>query len=259
MPHADATYVASAERRHRLDRPKSAVEDDCSLGRGEPRHKNKTKQVTDIREDRNVSIRYVDTPPYIAQSRRCARRQPGRRRAVHRLRARRGVGQDRHGQPADRRAVGAGAKRGRRRQICRGRDQQEGRHFGPPSRAPGRRFGQRRRHRRAEDAQIDRSRPGLRHPRRCEFRHRLCHVAGDIREESVPHRARRSHRPDHRHQLQMERVPGLQHHDHGRVRGDAGAGEEIRQEVVLHHAGLRLRPLLAGRLRQGADQARRHL
>src|ERR1700726_1674026 len=44
MPHADATYVASAERRHRLDHPTSGVEDVCGLGTGEPRHKNKTKQ-----------------------------------------------------------------------------------------------------------------------------------------------------------------------------------------------------------------------
>ena len=175
---------------------------------------------------KNVTIRHVDTPSHIAQGRRCARRQPGHRRAVHRHRARRGAGQDRHGQSADRRVVGTGAKRGRRRQICRGRDQQEGRHFGPPGPAPGRGFGQRRRHRRAEDAQADRPRSGLRHPRRRQFRHRLRHVAGDVREESVPHRARRPHRSDHRHQLQMERVPRLQHHVDGRQRGDAGAGEE---------------------------------
>ena len=30
----------------------------------------------------------------------------------------------------------------------------------------------------------------------------------------------------------------------------AGAGEAVRQEMVLHHAGLRLRPHAAGRLRQ---------
>ena len=44
------------------------------------------------------------------------------------------------------------------------------------------------------------------------------------REESLPHRARRPHRSDHRHQLQMERVPRLQHHDDGRRGGDAGTG-----------------------------------
>ena len=42
-------------------------------------------------------------------------------------------------------------------------------------------------------------------------------------------------------------------------RGHAGAGQAVRQEVVLHHAGLRLRPHAAGCLHQGAEQARRHL
>ncbi len=171
--------------------------------------------------------------------------------------ARRRAGQDRHGQSADRRAVGAGAKRGRRRQIRRRRNQQEGRHSRPPGPAPGRGFGQRRRHRRAEDAQADRSRSGRRDPRRRQFRHRLRDVAGDHREESLPYRAGRPYRPDHRHQLQMERVPRLQHHVDGRQRGHARTGQEVRQEVVLHHARLRLRPHAAGCVRQGADQARR--
>jgi hypothetical protein len=43
MPHADATYVASAERRRRLDHPKGAVEDVCGLGTGEARHENNKK------------------------------------------------------------------------------------------------------------------------------------------------------------------------------------------------------------------------
>jgi hypothetical protein len=44
MPHADATYVASAERRRRLDHPNGAVEDDCGLGTGEARHENNKKR-----------------------------------------------------------------------------------------------------------------------------------------------------------------------------------------------------------------------
>ncbi len=74
-----------------------------------------------------------------------------------------------------------------------------------------------------------------------------------------PHRAGRPHRSDHRHQLQMERLPRLQHHHDGRQRRYARTGETVRQEVVLHHAGLCLRPHAAGRLHQGADQTRRHL
>jgi hypothetical protein len=44
MPHADTTYVASAERRPHLDHPKSAVEDVCGLGTGEARHENIKKR-----------------------------------------------------------------------------------------------------------------------------------------------------------------------------------------------------------------------
>ena len=38
-------------------------------------------------------------------------------------------------------------------------------------------------------------------------------------EEGVPHRPRRPHRSDHRHRLQVERVPHLQHHGDGHRRG----------------------------------------
>jgi hypothetical protein len=44
MPYADATYVASVERRHRLDHPKGAVEDVCGLGMGEAWHENNKKR-----------------------------------------------------------------------------------------------------------------------------------------------------------------------------------------------------------------------
>jgi hypothetical protein len=51
MPRANATYVASAERRHRLDRPKGGVEDDCGLGMGQTPAQEPKEQVSDIRED----------------------------------------------------------------------------------------------------------------------------------------------------------------------------------------------------------------
>ena len=38
-----------------------------------------------------------------------------------------------------------------------------------------------------------------------------------------------------------------------------GAGQAVRQEVVLHHAGLRLRPHAAGRLRQEPEEGRRRV
>ena len=47
---------------------------------------------------------------------------------------------------------------------------------------------------------------------------------------------------DHRQGLQMERVPGLQHHADGSQFGIERAVQQVRQEMALHHARLRLRP-----------------
>src|SRR3984885_5948820 len=85
-----------------------------------------------IREDRNVIAQSVTTPSHAHPGRSCARRQPGRRRTIHHPGFRRRTGQNRHGQSVDRRALGAGEKRGRRRQICRGRDDKRGRILGRP-------------------------------------------------------------------------------------------------------------------------------
>src|SRR6202035_2110878 len=88
MPRADATYVASAERRHRLDRPKGAVEDVCGPGTGEARrennkkHGNNKKQDTDIRENQechNSTRRYA-----VAHCSRPALRSAPARSSPHR-------------------------------------------------------------------------------------------------------------------------------------------------------------------------------
>ena len=66
-------------------------------------------------------------------------------------------------------------------------------------------------------------------------------------EGRVPHRARRPYRQRHRHAMPLERVPRLQHDAHGNQFGFQAAAHLLRQEVVLHHHRLRLRPLAAGR------------
>ena len=69
------------------------------------------------------------------------------------------------------------------------------------------------------------------------------------------HRAGRPYRPDHRQGLQVEHVPHLQHDGDGCRRRHRRTGEAVRQEVVLHHARLRLRPDAAGQLRQEPESA----
>ena len=138
-------------------------------------------------------------------------------------------------------------------------DEQEGRHSRPARPAPGRGQRQRYRHRRAKGPQADRARQRRHDHGRRELRHRLRDHGRDQREEGVPHRPGRPHRPDHRQGLQVEHVPHLQHHRDGRRRRHRRAGEALRQEMVLHHAGLCLRPDAAGQLRQEPDGARRHL
>ena len=95
-------------------------------------------------------------------------------------------------------------------------DQRQGRHPRPQGRSPGRGLDQRRRrHRRAEGHQAGRARQG-RLPHR---QYQLGAGPGDgqlhLREEGVPHRARRPHRLRHRHAVPLERVPRLQHDAHG--------------------------------------------
>ena len=51
----------------------------------------------------------------------------------------------------------------------------------------------------------------------------------------------------HRHAVPLERVPRLQHDAHGNQFGVQAAAQELRQEVVLHHHRLRLRPQLCRR------------
>ena len=77
--------------------------------------------------------------------------------------------------------------------------------------------------------------------------------------EGVPHRAGRPHRPDHRHRLQVERLPHLQHNVDGRRGGHRRPGQAVRQEVVLHHPGLCLRPHAAGQLHQEPEGAGRRV
>ena len=177
---------------------------------------------------------------------------------LHHQGPRRNAGADRHGRSADRRLCRDRAERGGGSEIRHRGDQQEGRHSGPAGRTPGRRLRQRRRHRRAENPQADRARSGELHHRRRQFRHRDRDGAGHQRKEGAPYRLGRSHRSDHRHELLVERVQGLQLHHHGRQRHRHHADGEIRQEMVLPDAGLRLWPLGAGRLRKAPEGRRRH-
>ncbi len=178
---------------------------------------------------------------------------------LHHQGPRRNAGADRNGRSADRGLCRDRAGRGGGRQIRRRRNQQEGRHSGPAGRTPDRRLGQRRRHRRAEDAQADRARSGELHHRRRQFRHCDGDGAGHQREEGAAHRLGRSHRRITGDELLVERVPGLQLHRHGRQRHRLHADGEVRQEMVLPDAGLRLWPLGAGRLRKAAEGRGRHL
>ncbi len=57
--------------------------------------------------------------------------------------------------------------------------------------------------------------------------------------------------------LQVERVPHLQHHQHGRQRGLRRADQAVRQALVFHHAGLCVRPHLAGWVHQEPEEGRR--
>ena len=177
---------------------------------------------------------------------------------LHHQGARRNAGADRHGRSADRGLCRNRAGRGGGRKIRRRGDQQEGRHSGQARRTPDRGLRQRCRHRRAEDAQADRTRSGELHHRRREFRHRDRDGAGHQREEGAPYRLRRSYRSDHRRQLLVERVPGLQFHRHGRQCHRHHADGEVRQEMVLPDAGLRVWTLGPGRLRETAEGRGRH-
>ena len=80
--------------------------------------------------------------------------------------------------------------------------------------------------------------------------------ASNVQEGHVPHRARRPHRPGHRHRLPLERLPRLQHDAHGNQCGLQAADQQIRQEMVLHHARLRLRPYAC---RQGFEASLKQL
>ena len=102
-------------------------------------------------------------------------------------------------------------------------------------------------HRGAEGRQADRPRQGQLPDRQ----HQFGAGAGDGQREQpegrVSHRARRPYRQRDRHAMPLERVPRLQHHAHGNQFGVQAAAQQLRQEVVLHHDRLRLRPLAAGR------------
>ena len=181
------------------------------------------------------------------QSRSCARRHASGEPVRGEVACRR-AGQDRPRQSADRHLCRAWQERTDRR-ATRGRaDQRQERHSRPQGRYAGRGFDQRRRRDRgAEGEQADRPRQGQLPARQ----HQLGAGAGDgehqLREEGVPHRARRPHRLRHRHAVPLERVPRLQHDAHGDQFGLQAAAHKLRQEVVLHHDRLRLRPLAAGR------------
>ena len=137
-------------------------------------------------------------------------------------------------------------------QLAIERNQRQGRHSRPAGANAGRGFHQRRRrHRGSEIAQADRGRQGRLSARQRELGARFGDGAGRRRKRHAAHRARRPHRRHHRQILPLERVPRLQHHADGGHRGGRRADQGLRQEVVLHHARLRLRPHAGGRHDQG--------
>ena len=58
--------------------------------------------------------------------------------------------------------------------------------------------------------------------------------------------------------LPLERLPRLQHDADGGECGRERADQGLRQEILLHHAGLRLRTHAGSRHGQGVRRARRH-
>ena len=144
-------------------------------------------------------------------------------------------------------------------QLAVDADQRQGRHSRPQGRASGRGLDQRRRrHRGAESPQADRPRQG-RLPAR---QHQLGAGAGDGQvaiEKGVFHIVPGGH---------TDAVTGKQCHwnvfrvcNTTRMETNSvaeAADQDVRQEVVLPHAGLRLRPCPAARLRGGAQAVRRH-
>ena len=128
---------------------------------------------------------------------------------LHHQGPRRDAGQDRDCRSAHRRLCRDRPERSGGRQIRRRGDQQEGRHHGPAEiELLVEDFGQRRRHRRAENPQADRTRWRQLHHRRRQFRHRDRDGAGHQRKEGAAHRRRRPHRSDHRLQLQSGTCSG---------------------------------------------------
>ena len=94
----------------------------------------------------------------------------------------------------------------------------------------------------AEGAQADRRRQGRFSARQRQLGARARHGAGLERKGHSAYRARRPHRRGHRRELPLERVPRLQHDADGGERRRHRAGQGLRQEILLHHARLRLRP-----------------
>ena len=158
--------------------------------------------------------------------------------------------QDRPRQSADRHLCRARQERADRLPARDRADQRQRRHPRPQGRTAGRGLDQRRRrHRRAEGAQADRARQG---------RFLLGNVnsalaardgAGQRTRRRCCTSSRRPHRRGHRHELPLERLPRLQHDAMEANAVAEPAHQEVRQEVVLHHARLRLRPHAAGRPR----------
>ena len=175
-------------------------------------------------------------------------------------RAGRASHQDRPRQSAHRHLRGARQERADRLPAGGRADQRQGRHPRPPGRTAGRGFDQRRRrHRGAEGAQADRPRQGQLPARQRELGAGARDGAGRQREEAsctscpaaIPMRSPA--------RLPLERLPRLQHDADGGQCGRDAADRAIRQEVVLHHARLCLRPYAAGGLRgKACNAARRH-
>ena len=81
---------------------------------------------------------------------------------------------------------------------------------------------------------------------------------GFQREENPARGSRRAYGRGDGRLLPLERLPRLQHDADRGVRGRERPDQGLRQEILLHHAGLRLRTQLGSRHDQGLRRARRH-
>ena len=147
---------------------------------------------------------------------------------------------------------GAWKERIGRLRICHRADKRQGRHSRPQSGVGGGGLEQRRcEHCRAEGAQADRWRQGRFSARQRQFGAHARNGAGVERKEDSSRRSGRACRRHHRIVLPLECLPRLQSDADIGLRCRARHHQKLWQELVLHHAGLRVRTHARSRHNEG--------